>query len=82
MLIGMSTCDCCDKEHPNAIHTYPIIDSNVMVEKFWNDPQVASVLAYIIVVVLIISVLLTLFSIFYAIVYICTLMLLIVEKFR
>ena len=81
-LIGLSTCDCCEREHPNAVHTYPLLDSNKTVSKILNNAKVFSTLAWFLLVLNITSVGLTALSMLYGTLYVCVLILSVTEKFK
>ena len=81
-LIGWSTCDCCEREHPNAVHTYPLLDSNETVSKFLNNAKVFSTLAVFLLILNIASMGLTALSMLYGTLYACVMILSVAEKFR
>ena len=80
MLIGQSTCDCCEREHPNAVHAYPLLDSNKTVSKILNNPKVFSTLAWFLLVLNITSMGLTALSMLYGTLYACAVVLSVAEK--
>ena len=82
MLIGQSTCDCCEREHPNAVHTYPLLDSNKTVSKILNNPKVFSMLAWFLLILNVASAGLTTLSMLYGTLYACAWVLSISEKFK
>ncbi len=79
-LIGQSTCDCCEREHPNAVHTYPLLESNKTVSKILNNPKVFSMLAWFLLVLNITSMGLTALSMLYGTLYACAVVLAVAEK--
>ena len=79
-LIGQSTCDCCEREHPNAVHTYPILDSNKRVSKILNNPKVFSMLAWFLLILNVASMGLTALSMLYGTLYACAVVLSVAEK--
>ena len=81
-LIGWSTCDCCEREHPNAVHTYPLLDSNKTVSKILNNPKVFSILAWFLLILNITSMGLTALSMLYGTLYVCVLILSVTEKIQ
>lgn len=81
-LIGQSTCDCCEREHPNAVHTYPLLDSNKTVSKILNNPKVFSMLAWFLLILNVASAGLTTLSMLYGTLYACAWVLSISEKFK
>ena len=81
-LIGMATCDCCEREHPNAVHTYPFLDSNKTVSKILNNVKVCSMLAWFLLILNIASMGLTTLSIFYGTLYACACVMMVFEKLR
>ncbi len=81
-LIGQSTCDCCEREHPNAVHTYPLLGSNKTVSKFLNNTKVFSMIAWFLLVLNIASMGLTALSMLYGTLYVCVLILSVAEKFK
>lgn len=81
-LIGQSTCDCCEREHPNAVHTYPLLDSNKTVSKILNNAKVFSMLAWFLLLLNIVSMGLTILSMLYGTLYACALILSFTETFK
>lgn len=79
-LIGQSTCDCCEREHPNAVHTYPLLESNKTVSKILNNTKVFSTLAWFLLVLNITSMGLTALSMLYGTLYACAVVLSVAEK--
>lgn len=82
MLIGQSTCDCCERKHPNAVHTYPLLDSNKTVSKFLNNAKVFSTLAWFLLILNIASMGLTALSMLYGTLYACAWVMSVLEKFK
>ena len=82
MLIGQSTCDCCEREHPNAVHTYPLLDSNKTVSKILNNSKVFSTLAWFLLILNIASMGLTALSMLYGTLYACAWVLSVAEKIK
>lgn len=81
-LIGQSTCDCCEREHPNAVHTYPLLDSNETVSKIWRNTEVFATLAVFLLLLNIASMGLTALSMLYGTLYACAVVLSVAEKFK
>ena len=81
-LIGWSTCDCCEREHPNAVHTYPLLDSNETVSKLLNNPKVFSMLAWFLLILNVASMGLTALSMLYGTLYACAVVLSVAEKLK
>jgi hypothetical protein len=81
-LIGWSTCDCCEREHPNAVHTYPLLDSNETVSKIWRNTEVFATLAVFLLLLNIASMGLTALSMLYGTLYACAWVLSVAEKFK
>ena len=81
-LIGWSTCDCCEREHPNAVHTYPLLDSNKTVSKILNNPKVFSMLAWFLLILNIASMGLTALAMLYGTLYACAWVLSVAEKIK
>ena len=82
VLIGQSTCDCCEREHPNAVHAYPLLDSNKTVSKILNNPKVFSTLAWFLLILNIASMGLTALSMLYGMLYACAWVMTVLEKLR
>lgn len=82
MLIGQSTCDCCEREHPNAVHTYPLLESNKTVSKILNNAKVFSTLAVFLLILNIASAGLTVLAMLYGTLYACACMITVAEKFK
>ena len=82
VLIGQSTCDCCEREHPNAVHAYPLLDSNKTVSKFLNNAKVFSTLAWFLLILNIASMGLTALSMLYGMLYACAWVMSVAEKLR
>lgn len=81
-LIGQSTCDCCEREHPNAVHTYPLLDSNETVSKIWRNTEVFATLAVFLLILNIASAGLTALSMLYGTLYACACVMTVAEKFK
>lgn len=81
-LIGQSTCDCCEREHPNAAHTYPLLGSNKTLSKVMNNPKILATLATAMIVLNFVSLGLTGLSMLYGTLYMCAYVLSIAEKFK
>ena len=81
-LVGLSTCDCCDREHPNAVHTYPFLDSNKTVSKILNNPKVFSTLAWFLLILSVASIGLTTLSMLYGTLYACAWVMSVAEKLK